>query len=176
MTPRTTAPKGTRKGKGKGDAAPAEPKRAKAKRAPAQPMRKTRGGEPAARLVVKRSRPGMGLGLFATDYFKKGEMIIEYTGKIIPTRKADTLGTKYLFEIDEDWTIDGSPKSNIARYVNHGCNPATNVEAEVDGRHIFYYAARAIEPGEELLVDYGEEYFDEFIKPHGCKCPAHDRA
>lgn len=122
------------------------------------------------RVRVGRGRPGTGLGLFATDYFKKGEMVIEYTGKKISTKKADTLGTKYLFEIDDKWTIDGSPRTNLARYVNHACEP--NTEAEIDGNRIFYYAMRNIDAGEELTIDYGEEYFDEFIRPHGCRCPA----
>jgi len=124
----------------------------------------------ATRLQIKRGRPGTGLGLFAMDFFKKGEMVVEYTGKRITTKHADTLGTRYLFEIDTKWTIDGSARSNLARYVNHACNP--NTEAEIDGTRIFYYALRNIDPGEELTVDYGEEYFEEFIKPHGCKCGA----
>jgi hypothetical protein len=124
----------------------------------------------SARVAVKRGRPGTGLGLFATDYFKKGEMVVEYTGKKVTTKVADTLGTKYLFEIDEKWTIDGSPRTNLAGYVNHSCEP--NCEAEIDGMRIFYYAMRPIDAGEELTIDYGEEYFDEFIRPHGCKCAA----
>lgn len=124
--------------------------------------------ESIARVKVKRARPGTGLGLFATDFFKKGEMVVEYTGRRIKTKTADELGTKYLFEIDKDWTIDGAGRKNIARYVNHACKP--NCEAEIDGMRIFYYAVRNIDPGEELTVDYGEEYFNDFIKPHGCKC------
>ena len=31
-------------------------------------------------------------------------------------------------------------------------------------------ALRAIEPGEEITYDYGEEYFALFIKPNGCRC------
>lgn len=123
------------------------------------------------RLAVKRGRPGTGLGLFATDFFKKGEMVVEYIGKRLSTKDADDLGTKYLFEIDDKWTIDGSDRSNLARYVNHSCEP--NCEAEIDGMRIFYYAMRNISIGEELTIDYGEEYFDQFIKPYGCKCSAH---
>jgi len=120
-------------------------------------------------LKVKRSRPGCGLGLFTLDPIKKGEFIVEYTGKKIPTKVADDLMTKYLFEIDEKWTIDGAEKGNIARYVNHACKP--NCEAEIDENdRIVYSAVRNIDAGEELTVDYGKEYFDEFIKPYGCKC------
>lgn len=119
---------------------------------------------------VKKSRPGMGRGLFTTKAIKKGDFVIEYTGERIPAKVADTLGTRYLFEIDDDWTIDGSSKDNLARYVNHSCDP--NCEAEERDGRIYYYAIRNIAAGEELTIDYGQEYFDEFIKPAGCKCGA----
>ena len=71
----------------------------------------------------------MGDGLFATVPIKKGEFIMEYTGERLPTAIADERESRYLFEIDEDWTIDGSDKSNTARYINHSCDP--NAEAEI---------------------------------------------
>ena len=110
----------------------------------------------------------MGLGLYTRTPIEAGEFVIEYTGAKIPTKVADGMPTKYLFEIDEEWTIDGSSRDNIARYVNHSCAP--NCEADVRDGRIFFEAVRDIEAGEELSIDYGEEYFDEFIKPFGCKC------
>ena len=71
------------------------------------------------RFVVKKSGPGKGQGLYAVAAIKKGDFILEYVGKKIPTSLADTLATRYLFEIDSDWTIDGSERSNQARYINH---------------------------------------------------------
>jgi uncharacterized protein len=111
-----------------------------------------------------------GKGLFAMKDFEFGEYLLDYTGKKITTKLADTLTTKYLFEIDSEWTIDGEEESNTARYINHSCDP--NVEAEVDEEEarIMIHAARDIEAGEELLIDYGDEYFDEFIRPYGCMC------
>jgi hypothetical protein len=111
---------------------------------------------------------GRGMGLFARQAFKSGEFVAEYTGRKITTKEADELTTKYLFEIDDDWTIDGSPRSNIARYINHSCDP--NCESDIVDGKILISAIRDIETGEELTFDYGEEYFDEFIKPAGCKC------
>ncbi len=109
-----------------------------------------------------------GKGLFAVRDFEFGEYLLDYTGEKITAKVADTLTTKYLFELDDQWTIDGESESNTARYINHSCDP--NVEAEVDGDRILIHAARDIEEGEELLIDYGDEYFDEFIRPFGCMC------
>lgn len=123
-----------------------------------------------AKYAVRKSRPGLGQGLFATSGISRGDFVLEYVGKRIPTSLADTLKSRYLFEIDRKWTVDGSVRSNIARYINHSCAP--NCEAELREGRILIYAARQIAKGEELTIDYGEEYFDEFIRPVGCKCEA----
>lgn len=119
---------------------------------------------------VKRSALGMGLGLFATRDIKKGEFIIEYLGELISAEEASKRLTRYLFEIDDDYTIDGADRKNVARYMNHFCDP--NVEAEIEAGEIKFYAFKDIKEGEELGYDYGKEYVDEFIKPFGCKCPS----
>ena len=118
---------------------------------------------------VKRAAAGMGLGLFATRAIKKKEFIIEYKGELITDAEAENRQTRYLFEIDDNYTIDGATRDNMARYMNHLCEP--NVEAEIEAGEIRFYALRNILEGEELGYDYGEEYVDEFIKPCGCKCP-----
>jgi len=118
--------------------------------------------------TVIRAKKGAGLGLVTKRSFKKGDFVIEYTGSIITTEKANEKGGKYLFDINSKWTINGSARSNLARYINHSCKP--NCEADVRGKKVFIFALRKIKEGEELTYDYGEEYFDEYIKPHGCKC------
>ncbi|MBI5457945.1 SET domain-containing protein [Candidatus Kaiserbacteria bacterium] len=123
------------------------------------------------RFEIRTSKPGTGQGLFAVVAIKKGEFILEYIGRKIPTAIADSMKeARYLFEIDEDWTIDGSGSSNTARYINHSCDP--NTEAEIDEGRIMIHAVRDIKKGEELTIDYDTEYFDEFIRPAGCKCSA----
>lgn len=120
------------------------------------------------RFVVRRT-PGKGMGLYTKVPFKKGDFVIEYRGEKIPTKVADTLTTRYLFEINEEWTIDGKERGNIARYINHSCGP--NCESEItDDDRIVINAIKSIKPGEELSYDYGEEYFNEFLKPEGCRC------
>lgn len=124
-------------------------------------------------VAVKARRSSAGLGLFAQEPIRKGTMVIEYTGELITNDEADRRGGKYLFNVGSKWTVDGKGRENTARYINHSCRP--NCEARTKGTRIFIYAIRNIRPGEELCYDYGKEYFDEFIKPHGCKC-GHCRA
>ena len=81
---------------------------------------------------------------------------------------ADEIDNRYLFEINSRWTIDGSPRRNVARYINHSCRP--NAETDIVKGEILISAIRNIEPGEEITYDYGKDHFDGFIKPKGCKC------
>ena len=122
------------------------------------------------KLDVKKS--GAGLGLFAGEAIKKGAKVIEYIGDKVTADEANKRGGMYLFEINSRWTIDGKSRKNIARYINHACGSAANCEAEIRSGRIFILAKKNIEQGEELAYDYGKEMFDEFIKPHGCKCAA----
>jgi SET domain-containing protein len=115
---------------------------------------------------IGRSRTG--LGLFATRPIKKGDFIIKYWGRRIPNKLADELDNRYLFELNKRWTIDGSPRRNIARYINHSCRP--NAETDIIKGEILISAIKNIEPGDEITYDYGKDHFNGFIKPKGCQC------
>jgi hypothetical protein len=116
---------------------------------------------------VKRSSAG--LGLFASAPIKRGTWIVEYVGKVLRGKEVTAhKGNKYLFETSRTRMIDGSLRSNVARYINHSCKP--NCEAEIFGGRVFIKAIRRIEEGNELTYDYGKEYTNEFIKPYGCRC------
>lgn len=119
-------------------------------------------------LIVKRSSAG--LGLFADDTLKKDDEIIEYTGELITTEEADRRGGKYLFEIDDEWTIDGKGRENLARYINHSCRPNAYAELDEDAKEVHIKAKRAVMPGEEITYNYGKSYFKDYIEPHGCRC------
>jgi uncharacterized protein len=121
--------------------------------------------------IVKRV-PGKGIGLFAAIDYKPGDFIIEYVGKPISTELADTLTTRYLFDLENGTTIDGSPRHNTARYINHSCDPNCEVEADQKQNRLFIMACEPIKAGEELSIDYGDEYYKEFIVDNGCRCPA----
>lgn len=118
--------------------------------------------------VVKRGLSG--LGLFAAARIKKGARIIEYKGERVQSEEADRRGGKYLFELNDRYTIDGSSRDNIARYINHSCEPNCYAEINAAETRVFIFAQRNIEVGEELSYDYGEDYVNRIIAPAGCRC------
>lgn len=118
------------------------------------------------RYIVKKSSAG--LGLYAKTPLKRGEFVIEYTGKLLNVEEANKKGGKYLFELNSKWTIDGSGRENLARYINHSCRP--NCEAYIIGKKVKIKTIKNIKEGEELSYDYGKDYFNEYIKPFGCRC------
>lgn len=115
-------------------------------------------------------RSSAGLGLFTTQPITKGEMVIEYTGEKITEAEANRRGGKYLFELNDNWTIDGKGRENKARYLNHSCRPNCYPELDENEEHIFIFAKRNIKAGEELTYDYGKMYFDDLIGKDGCGC------
>lgn len=117
-------------------------------------------------LTVRRTATG--LGLFARRPIPAGRRIVEYLGTVISAEQVRGARGKYLFGLGDGRAIDGSPRSNLARYVNHSCRP--NAEAFVTGRRVWVWSKRAIAAGEEITLDYGAEYFDQFIRPTGCRC------
>jgi uncharacterized protein len=116
-------------------------------------------------------RSKTGLGLFATKPIKRAAYIATYRGRRITTKEADrreARGARYMFELNKKWTIDGSPRWNVARYINHSCKP----NAKPVGRNggIVIVASRRIESEEEITYSYGEEYLDYFLQNGGCRC------
>ncbi len=118
------------------------------------------------KLAVKRAAAG--LGLFAREPIPDDKKIIEYIGPVLTPAEANQKGGKYLLTMDEKYIIDGSPRSNIARYINHSCRP--NAKAYTSGVRVWIWSLRAIETGEAITINYGKTYFDQYIKPQGCKC------
>ncbi|MBR1199098.1 SET domain-containing protein [Bradyrhizobium sp. AUGA SZCCT0240] len=121
---------------------------------------------------VGRSRTG--LGLFATKPIKKGAKIVRYFGPLLDSKKKkdDAIENKYLFELTNRWTIDGSVRANVARYINHACKPNAESDVKPRKRKVIIRAIKNIEPGEEINYDYGTDYFKAYLKPIGCKCVA----
>jgi uncharacterized protein len=118
---------------------------------------------------IGRSRTG--LGLFATEPIKKRSYIVEYKGPRLANEQAEKLearGSRYLYELNGRWTIDGSSRNNIARYANHSCRP--NAESHHINGKVVLRAIKTINPGDEITYNYGRDYLLNVITPRGCKC------
>ncbi|MCD5382418.1 MAG: SET domain-containing protein [Candidatus Pacebacteria bacterium] len=119
-------------------------------------------------LKVKRSSAG--LGLYTLVPIPKGSFIIEYVGEHISHDESDRRGGKYLFTLSDKIVIDGKARTNTARYINHSCRPNCEAESDEEALKIRILAKRTIKAGEELTIDYGKEYWNDHIKPYGCRC------
>ena len=113
-------------------------------------------------------------GLYASKNIKAGEKIIEYIGRLINKKEAETnskFDNKkdiYLFNINEKWDLDGDYRWNTARLINHSCNP--NCEVEGKGLKLWIVAIKDIKKSEELSYDYGFSYSKEDLKNFVCRC------
>ena len=119
---------------------------------------------------TKVKRGSAGLGLFAMENIKKGQLIIEYTGERITQDQANKRGGRYLFEVTDTLVIDGTKREHTARYINHACKPNAEAEHEEENDRIYIRAKKNIKIGEEITFHYGKTYVTEIILPIGCKC------
>lgn len=114
-------------------------------------------------LFQVRSSRIQGKGVFAARPIRRGARIVEYTGERISHEEAEaryddrsmTRHHTFLFTVDDEICIDGNAKDNVARFINHSCDP--NCQALDQRGRIFIYAKRPIKEGEELSYDYGYE-------------------
>ncbi|KAJ2491575.1 histone methyltransferase set1 [Coemansia sp. RSA 2050] len=104
-------------------------------------------------------------GLFASEAIFQGEFVIEYIGERIRSQLADLreeqyeregIGSSYLFRVDGEIVIDATKCGNVARFVNHSCEPNCIAKTIVaDGtKRIVIYASHDIQVGEEVTYDY----------------------
>ena len=121
---------------------------------------------------VKKSKID-NFGLYASKNIKKGTRVIEYKGKVITSKetednpKYDNDKAIYLFNLNKRYDLDGDFKFNIARLINHSCEP--NCEVTGSGLKVWVYAMKDILENEELSYDYGFS-FDKDYQQFPCKC------
>ncbi|XP_078681941.1 histone-lysine N-methyltransferase SETD1B-like isoform X2 [Branchiostoma floridae x Branchiostoma belcheri] len=119
-------------------------------------------------------------GLFALEPIAAEEMVIEYVGQCIRQTIADErerryeeqgIGSSYLFRVDHDMIIDATKNGNLARFINHCCNPNCYAKIiTVEGyKKIVIYSRRDIAVNEEITYDYKFPIEDEKIP---CLCGA----
>jgi len=125
------------------------------------------------KLIVKKSQlPGAGKGLYTKEFIKKGTAIVEYKGEIIDDKESERRAEEediygYMFYINKKHCIDAYyTTQHVARYANDARGIArvkglkNNSDYEIVKKKCFITATRDIQPGEEIFVDYGKEYWD----------------
>lgn len=120
-------------------------------------------------LVVKKSTlPNAGKGLFTKVFIPKRTRIVEYKGRITTWAevKEDDGENAYIFYIKRYHVIDAlQTKKPLARYANDARGfvrikgVTNNAEYVVDGLKAYIESTKNIEPGSEIFVDYGPDYW-----------------
>jgi len=132
------------------------------------------------RLVLFRVE-NKGWGVRASQPISKGSYVCEYIGEIITDFEADQReDDSYLFDLDnkdgDTYCIDARRYGNIARFVNHSCDPnLIPVKVFIDHQdlkfpRIAFFAVRDIEVNEELSFDYGDKFWIIKYKTFTCSC------
>lgn len=121
-------------------------------------------------------------GLYALKEIPKGTVIATYKGEKITKEESERrsnerlkkhienpeeIAAVYIFELDNNYDIDGDVPENDAKYINHSCNP--NCEADIQNDEIIIYTIKDVKKGEELTFNYGFEFDEDFMK-YPCKC------
>src|SRR5947209_20366845 len=92
---------------------------------------------------IKRSVTG--LGLFATEPIPKGRRIVEYVGPLISNEEVEKSNGKYFFGVNSKWSINGSTRTNLPRYINHSSRP--NADELVSALRVWTSSRRNIPAG-----------------------------
>ena len=109
-----------------------------------------------------------GWGLYADQYFKKGDVVAEYIGEYVSLAVTEARERMYRehriqdyqFRVDDALVIDATLRGGHGRYINHNCNPncvAKIIPGAPPNEHlkrVLIIAQRRIEPREELTYDY----------------------
>lgn len=130
--------------------------------------------------MTKREK-GKGWGLITTDLVKTGQLVQEYLGDVIDeATKEERLNqwTKehpndpnfYIMCLSQGWYIDAREQSNLARFINHSCDPNCILLRFNVGGYMRngIFALQDIKPGEFLSYDYhfDTQHGDKFV----CRC------
>lgn len=119
-------------------------------------------------VVVKPSAID-GQGAFAAEAVPARLKIGEIRGESISVQQARIRATRseriMIVELSDRKAIDFSKSADPMRYTNHSCRP--NARLCIRQGRVEFYALRAIAPGEEITVDYGETHHDGKL---ACRC------
>ncbi|KAJ8908191.1 hypothetical protein NDN08_008285 [Rhodosorus marinus] len=115
---------------------------------------------------VTKAEGGKGWGLKPLEDVEKGTFVMEYQGQVIDEddyerRKKRYEGEKnfYFMNLTPDLYLDASRKGNLARFINHSCDPNCATQKwTVSGEPcVGIFAVKDIPKGCEITFDYNIE-------------------
>lgn len=151
---------------------------------------------PASALLLRQKHVILGrssihsYGLFSGEDIPAGELVIEYVGEVIRHSLANVrerrleeqlkaagsteMASSYFFRLDLTYVVDATHTGNLARFVNHCCDPNCIAKVvQLEGRqHIVFYARRHIGRGDEITYDYKFAIEEDPEKKIRCLCGA----
>lgn len=126
--------------------------------------------------LARRKSAVHGYGVFAAEAIRKGARIIDYAGELIRAEESEAREDRYsaegciwVFRVNRAWSRDANVNGNIARFINHACEP--NCYFDIEDKTIWIRALRDIRRGEELTYDYkttGDRHIPCRCRP-GCR-------
>lgn len=126
----------------------------------------------AARITLRDTGGGMGVGVFATRRIGRGAWLDDYVGELLP-RDFWYQGDRYAFDLPGVGRCTSRAYGNWTRFVNHRCVPNVRANDWMVGQRVVmvFQAVRDIQPGEQLFIEYGRGYFE--AANVFCKCDAY---
>lgn len=118
--------------------------------------------------TVRFINDAIGYGVFAEADIEPGQLVGEYTGRIINTKDLQTSKYSWDYPVDHDQvgnliktSLDAADAGNEMRFVNHDFKPNAEVQFIPQGGlwHVCYVATRLIKKGEQILTNYGTKYW-----------------
>jgi uncharacterized protein len=119
---------------------------------------------------IKVAKSGIhGLGVFAEAPMEAGERILPYLGAPLGRAQAELArqrGNPFLLALPDGRVLDGSVAENVARFVNHSCQPCAELRI-IDGKP-WIVARESIGIAREITMNYGYDLDQMESLPCGC--------
>jgi SET domain-containing protein len=103
------------------------------------------------RIEIRQEKTIEGRGMFARQPMAVGELMVVWGGDVVPTAQFKQLPEyqkRQSAQVEENFYLV-STKPGPGDFINHSCDPNAGLDGQIAIR-----AMRAIQPGEEVCIDY----------------------